>query len=151
MKLLLAVVSFFIFTGFVYTQDNNATQKNTDDPELIDSVEVSNAALSINELKQILFSPQIYNPYTDYLSRQKNLFSMPYSPESEYTSTSLHLNNSLNSFDIGKKNLMYAISLQPKFLSANELGVLGQILLYANVAACGYALYEHLRKYKDEY
>ena len=127
----------------VYCQDNSQGNKTE-----TDSLTVTYHA-SINELKQILFDNSLTDPYLIHINHEVGKVIHTYSiPESRLNK--LPESND-NSFNIAKKNLLGAIRLQPKFLPADELGILGEVFIYANAAAFGYALYQHIKKYKDEY
>lgn len=50
-----------------------------------------------------------------------------------------------------RMELNYALNLQRQWAEKKSLGVLGQILSYANAAAAAALLYIHLKKYDKEY
>lgn len=112
-------------------------------------VEESNA--SINELKQVLSIQQLYDPFNKSMTNYKNLFTngaiADISPGLNFTWG----NTPSDNFEMGRQNLKNTIQMQTNFMGANDLGVFGDILLYTNFAAAGYVLYQHLKKYKDEY
>jgi hypothetical protein len=47
--------------------------------------------------------------------------------------------------------LEFALKEQYKWRTENKLGIMGEILTYLNIAATGYLLYEHFRRYKEDY
>lgn len=142
---ILSLLILILFLTTTYSQDKDEFLTSVSDS----LIHKSEYKASINELKQILFGIQVNDPYTSYLDKEvKRIFLKSYSPSPQSNSL---FNSSENSFHEAKKNLLAAIESQPKFLSAEALGVLGDMFIYMNAAAAGYALYRHMKKYNNEY
>ena len=143
MKIIFSFILILFFFSTSRSQDSTKTITNRND-----SLRVGHHA-SINELKELLFDNSLADPFSAHINKEV---------AKVYPNISIHESNlntlperDINSFDNAKKNLLGAIRMQPKFLPADELGFLGQVFIYANAAAFGYALYQHIKKYKDDY
>lgn len=149
MKYKFVVILFFLvllINCSAQTQDPN-NNKNS----IQDSLITKSTSASINELKQLLNMSSIYDPFETHFAEHNNLFTNGIASNNLPGLNFSHLNQPVNNFEMGRLNIKNAIKMQPNFMGANDLGVFGDILLYTNFAAAGYVLYQHIKKYKDEY
>lgn len=143
--LVTAFISLLIISQPTFCQDKSIRNFIERDS----SITKESGTSSIHELRLVLFDSKVIDPYTMYVHNEvQKITSDIYEPDNRQNTLR---DNQLASFDEAKKNMLNSIQLQPKFLQAGDLGIVGNIFLYLNAAAAGYALYEHFRKYKDEY
>jgi len=105
-------------------------------------------------------SPKVHKAFISENSLLKLKFELSFQPNLQVNFLPNKYSNDKNillpvemlpAFYKQKNNLNQALQLQRKWLNENKLGVVGQILRYANFAAVGYLLYTHIKKYKDDY
>ncbi|MBU1100486.1 MAG: hypothetical protein KKA84_08795 [Bacteroidetes bacterium] len=144
-------IVFLLMICIVIETEGQSTNLFLSKNSVPDSTIVEESNASINELKQVLNLQRLYDPFKHNMTNYKNLFTngaiADISPGLNFTPGNIPSEN----FEMGRQNLKNSIQMQTNFMGANDLGVFGDILLYTNFAAAGYVLYQHLKKYKDEY
>lgn len=115
-----------------------------------------NANRSSTQLKYSIFKAIENNPfYFNRLQYEHNSFLIPFDFNfydnldiNDYTQTPLSM---ISNMDDKRMGINHALSLQRRWAEQNSLGILGQVLGYANAAAAATLLYFHLKKYHKEY